>query len=171
MVNRVLGWLVFGLVCVSGCGSASGPTHDGPGPAEVGERAGGAPVVAPSSPAVPEAPAAPAEAALPGGGEYAAAATIGLDLRALPTNAGAQGADMFVLGQGERIRQLAPAGVEVEIRHVPGSGVLIPVFRAATAEEAEATCAQVVAAYLEHAPRLPVIMESAATLVEECHAL
>jgi hypothetical protein len=170
MGNRVFCVLVCVQVCASGCGSASGPTSDGPGPAEVGERVGGAPVVAPSSPAVPEPPAAPAEAALPGGGG-AAAATIGLDLRALPTNAGAQGTDMFVLGQGDRIRRLAPAGVEVEIRHVPGSGVLIPVFRAATAAEAEAVCAQVVAAYLEHAPRLPVIMEPAAQLVEACHAL
>jgi hypothetical protein len=100
-----------------------------------------------------------------------AAATIGLDLRALPTSATSSGIDMFVLGQGDRLRALAPPGAEVEIRHVPGTGGLIPVFRAPTEAEAEALCVRVVAEYLEHAPRLPVIMQPAAHLVEPCRVV
>jgi hypothetical protein len=92
-------------------------------------------------------------------------AEIGLDLRALPTGTSP---DQFVLGQGQDIRDLAPSGVDIEIRHVPGAGVLYAVFRS-PANDARAACAQVIGAYLAHAPKLPVVMTSAAQLVTPCH--
>ena len=161
---------VFGLaMCVWGCGTTGDRSAGGRGVVEAeAPAAETVPGPEPTDRAPPPLPASP-EVPAPPDERPAVSAVIGLDLRALPTNAGPQGADMFVLGQGSQVRRLTPAGVDVEIRHVPGTGVLIPVFRAATADEAAATCAAVIDEYLEHAPRLPVIMQSAAILVEPCH--
>lgn len=165
--------LGFGLVVSAlGCGTASAPPSEAPATAQADRPfVDAAPLALPDDAreeaAGPEPPGEPAEPP-PAAAAPACSATIGLDVRALPTNAGPQGINMFVLAQGDRIRRLAPPGVEVEIRHIPGMGCLIPVFRAATADEAEAVCRAVIAEYLEHAPRVPVIMQSAASLASPC---
>jgi hypothetical protein len=99
---------------------------------------------------------------------------IGLDLRALPANSSADHVDLFVLGEGDRLRNMAPPGVDVEIRHMPGAGVLYVVFRAATVSTARAACDRTVAVYFADPPRLPILTSHgkplpAAHITEPCH--
>jgi hypothetical protein len=91
---------------------------------------------------------------------------LGLDLRALPQPASAEMIDTFVLGQGDKLRERAQAGVGVEIRHLPGAGVLYARFRG---PDASRVCAEVIAGYLAGAPRLPVIDEPAVHVTTPCH--
>ncbi len=90
---------------------------------------------------------------------------IGLDLRQLPTNTRPETIDVFVVGEGDDLRHHAPPNSDVEIRHVPGAGILIGVFRGAGAR---AACEHAVAAYMEHAPRLPITHQLAASVDEPC---
>jgi hypothetical protein len=100
------------------------------------------------------------------------AADIGLDLRALPHLDGnppsAGHIDLYVLGQGDDVSALAPGGVDVEVRHVPGTGHLIVVFRARTAKRALRACRSTVKKYLARAPTLPLTEESGASLIRRC---
>ena len=125
----------------------------------------GAPAPSPRAPPRPAPPAAPAPT------RPFVEAELGLDLRALPTHATPDAIDAYVLGQGDDVRALAPAGVEIEIRHVPGWGVLVARFRAPELGAARAGCEQTVAAYLAHAPRLPVIHAPGAQLTAPCHEI
>ena len=95
-----------------------------------------------------------------------AEAELGLDLRALPTGASAPMIDSYVLAQGDDIRARTPAGVTVEIRHVPGWGVLYARFRS---RDALARCRDVIARYMAHAPTLPVTRDPAARITTACH--
>lgn len=95
----------------------------------------------------------------------AAEVEIGLDVRALPAPPSPDGVDFFVLAQGDAIRRLAPPGEVVEIRHVPGWGVLYARFRS------RAVCESVTAKYVAAAPRLPVTGDAAAQVDEPCHEL
>lgn len=97
-------------------------------------------------------------------------AELGLDLRALPTGSTPDEIDMYVLGQGDDLRGMAPAGVDVEIRHMPGAGVLFARFRAPDLATARAACEHTLEAYLAQAPRLPVIHEPGVQLTTPCHA-
>ena len=99
---------------------------------------------------------------------------LGLDLRALPTHTSPEHIDMFVLAQGDRMRELTPAGVDLEIRHVPGWGVLYAVFRAPSLAGARAACNQVVKAFMADPPHLPILpprgkAPSAASITTPCH--
>jgi hypothetical protein len=121
------------------------------------------PVPAPRPPPAPASRAARATAS--------AEAELGLDLRALPVGTPRSGIDLFVLAQGDAIRRLAPTDARVSIRHVPGAGVLWARFEATTAAVAAGLCARVVADYLGRAPRLPITMQPAASLVRPCGAV
>jgi mono/diheme cytochrome c family protein len=110
-----------------------------------------------------------ADASLP-----AVSVELGLDLRALPTHSSPEHVDMYVLSQGDRLRDAAPAGVDIEIRHVPGWGVLYAVFRAATLSDARAACKRVITAYMADPPRLPLLpshgkAQSAVSITTPCH--
>ena len=96
-------------------------------------------------------------------------AALGLDLRALPTGSTPDEIDMYVLGQGDDLRRMAPAGVAVEIRHMPGAGVLDARFRAPDLATARTACEHTIEAYLAQAPRLPVIHEPGVQLTTPCH--
>jgi hypothetical protein len=91
---------------------------------------------------------------------------LGLDLRALPVSPSEDMIDRYVLGQGDRLRERAPAGVDVEIRHIPGAGVLYARFRGSDPRSA---CALTIADYLADAPRLPIIDEPAVHVTTPCH--
>ena len=110
------------------------------------------------------AAAAPEEAA----STFTAVAELGLDLRALPTNSSTEAINLFVRGEADDLRRLAPPSSQPEIRWTPGIGWLSVAFSAATAAEAQALCTRVLEAYLAQAPRLPVIFEPAATLIRPC---
>ena len=76
---------------------------------------------------------------------------------------------MFVLGQADRLRELAGAP-PLRVGHIPGTGVLYAYFDAATPAAALGRCERSVAQYLAVAPRLPVTMEPGAQLIDTCHA-
>lgn len=126
---------------------------------------------APRAPAPPARPVAPRPApdAPPPSPHRFVEAELGLDLRALPTGSTPDMIDTYVLAQGDDLRALAPAGVDVEIRHVPGWGVLVTRFRAPELAAAHTACERTVAAYLAHAPQLPVIHAPGAQLTTPCH--
>lgn len=147
------------MLIAIGCGA---PAHDTPPPA-----------APPPAPAAPAPHAAPPDAAPPADAPALSRSFVevelGLDLRALPTHSTPGMIDMYVLGQGDDLRNLAPAGVAVEIRHVPGWGVLYARFRAPDPAVARDACAKTVAAYLAHAPDLPVIHTPGAQVTTPCH--
>jgi hypothetical protein len=100
------------------------------------------------------------------------AVDLGLDLRAIPHPDGAPPAadtiDLYVTGQGYDVQDLAPDDVDVEVRHVSGTGHLIVVFRARTAKRALRACRKTVAAYLAQAPTLPLTEEVGAQVIRRC---
>ena len=115
----------------------------------------------------PPRPAPPAPAPAPS--HTFVEVELGLDLRALPTHSRPDMIDMYVLGQGDDLRKLAPAGVDVEIRHVPGAGVLYARFRAPDPAVTRAACTRTVTAYLAQAPDLPVIHTPGVQMTTPCH--
>jgi hypothetical protein len=112
--------------------------------------------------------AAPPTATGPAAGAACANVSIGLDLRALPTNSSTGGIDMFVGAQADDFVDAAGPGARPEIRSQSGLGGFDATFRGATPAAVMARCQSTVRAYLASAPRLPIIMAPAATITQQC---
>jgi hypothetical protein len=110
----------------------------------------------------------------------AAETELGFDLRALPTGSSSAQIDLYVVGQGSDIAGRAPRGVTVEVRHVPGTGILYLSFRSNDGGAALAACRDVIAWYMPHAPTLPgmeyvtdaggIALVPAVDVTAACHA-
>jgi hypothetical protein len=94
---------------------------------------------------------------------------LGIDLRALPTDTSIAGIDSFVLGEGQDLRDAAPAGAPLRVYPISGWGTLRAQFDGATPAEALARCERTVAAYLPGAPRLPDA-SAAVSVTSACRA-
>ena len=79
--------------------------------------------------------------------------SIGLDFRALPTDASPAARDMFVRGEIDDFRRGVAQGVPVEMWRLPGSGT----FTARFPSSDQAACDASVATYLADAPQLPLL--------------
>ena len=79
--------------------------------------------------------------------------SIGLDFRALPTDASPAALDMFVRGEIDDFRRGVARGVRVDMLRVPGSGS----FTARFPTGDRAACDASVATYLADAPQLPLV--------------
>jgi hypothetical protein len=168
------------LLAALACG-ATPPRLDAPPPASTAPPSSATPPPAPltTPPATPPAEPPPAEPppppppveptpAAPATATHCAEADIGLDLRALPTDAGLDGIDMFVGGEAQDLRDVTPGQPPPRIFVTAGVGSLHALFDADTAAAAMTRCERAVAAYLATAPRLPVLMTSAADLTTAC---
>lgn len=109
-----------------------------------------------------------AAAASPDAGGVCVVVDFALDLRALSASPDTSEINMFVLGQMDDVRGLAPRSSNVEMRHFPGAGIMYAIFRGRSARAAMDACARTTRAYLEQAPRLPIIMEPVASVTEAC---
>jgi hypothetical protein len=74
---------------------------------------------------------------------------------------------MFVFGQAHQLRELA-GDPPLRVSHMPGAGILWGAFDDADDATALARCERTVARYLVDAPRLPVNMEPAASVIDPC---
>ncbi|MBI5501740.1 MAG: hypothetical protein HY907_15960 [Deltaproteobacteria bacterium] len=160
MHGRSIPWC---LAILASCGTQRPREVEPAARASAGDAAtvadsGGPPPEAPDD--APSTDASVAAQASPAG---CVAARVGLDLRALPVGTSTSGIDMFVAGQIDDIRRLVPAGVSAEFFVTSGVSSFDAVFRAGTPEDAAAACRRTLDAWLPTAPRLPVIMEPAAT--------
>lgn len=142
----------------------SQPPHpDGPAPPTEPAPPPASPRPEPPPPSQPP-PATPATSPL----AACAEADIGLDLRALPTDAGVDGIDLFVRGEAQDLRDVTPGQPPPRIFVTSGVGSLHALFDADSAAAAMTRCERAVAAYLATAPRLPVLMTPAADLTAAC---
>jgi hypothetical protein len=140
---------------MSACSAPPPPIPAEPAPAEPTPR---------EPTPVPEPPPEPAQPALP---PFCAEVDIGLDLRALPTHAGLDGVDMFVRGEAQDLRDVT-AGDPPRIFTVSGVGSMKARFDATSANAAQSRCERAVAAYMQTAPTLPVLMTPAAHVTTPC---
>jgi outer membrane protein OmpA-like peptidoglycan-associated protein len=86
----------------------------------------------------------------------------------LPAGSPAGAIDMFNGAQATDFAEGAPDRPVPRLFTQPGVGGFVGAFDAATPAEALAHCQRAVGAYLPAAPRLPVIMDPAAQVVEPC---
>jgi hypothetical protein len=126
---------------------------------EIGHEARGEVEDGTEGEATPEADATPC-----------AEVAIGLDLRALPRDHSPGAMAHYVGAEAQRFAAQAPPGAQARVERARDHSAFHAWFDADTTATAIARCEETVEAYLAVAPRLPIIMESAARVLTPCRA-